>query len=129
MGGKVDLSQNVVAQGMVQAGVGPVWMTNASGAMKNRGFTATVVRNGAGDYTVQLDTQYPNTDLHVDAYHVGGAIAPANGPFVVGVSSIIPGIGGLGPAINLLIKDTNPAGAAAVDINFAIVVTLQEVSH
>jgi hypothetical protein len=127
MGGKVNLANNVVGQGMVQAGVGPVWMTRASGALKMRGFVQAITRNGVGDYTVTMDTPYPADELHITAYIVANQFTPANGPHIVGVTSIIPSLS-TGPLIRILIKDSanNPA---AVDVSFAVKVELQEIAN
>jgi hypothetical protein len=102
-------------------------MTRANGALKMRGFIQAITRNGVGDYTVTLDTPYPADELHITAYIVASQFAPVNGPHIVGVSFIVPGIG-TGPLIRVLIKDSanNPMPA---DVSFAVKVELQEIAN
>src|SRR3972149_168044 len=123
MPSRVDLSNNVVAQGMVRVDV-PSWMLTASGAMKMRGFTATVVKNAVGDFSVQLDSPIANDDMQIQCSPVMTAFVFADAPVTVGVHTIVPGLPG--PVINILLRN---AVGVLVDVRFALVVTLQEISH
>jgi hypothetical protein len=119
MPGKVNLTDNVVAQGIATGGVGPVWKANAVGALKNRGFTGTVIRNAAGDYTVTMDTAYALDDIHVIITPRAGALGVL--PIIASVS-----VTGISPAIRIFLRDS---ANVAVDVDFGVKVELQEIAH
>jgi hypothetical protein len=116
MSGKVNLTDNVVAQGIATGGVAPVWKANAVGALKNRGFTGTVLRTALGAYTVTMDTAYALDDVHV-------TITPRSGGPLPIIASTVTSVS---PAINILFRDS---ANIAVDVDFGVKVELQEIAH
>jgi hypothetical protein len=118
MSGSINLNNNTIAEGIVTGhATTPVFKATAGGVTLQRGFSPTITRNAAGDYTLQLSPVRAYNDCHFEVCcrTEGGGTGPVN-------AQVIDATGG---AFRVLMKDS-AATPTAVDADFNITVRLAE---